>query len=258
MPRLAANLSMLFGEVDFMQRFGAAAKSGFKAVEYMFPYDYDKQGLARELAVNGLKQVLHNLPAGDWAAGERGIACHPKRVAEFEDGVERATEYATTLGCAQVNCLAGIKPPEVTDDAAHLTFVRNLQHAATRLKAAGITLLIEAVNTKDVPGFFLSSSAQAHDVIAAVGSDNLFFQYDVYHMRMMGEDVNETLERSLPVVGHIQVADVPGRHEPGSGTIDYDALFGLLDRAGYEGWVGCEYKPEGRTEDGLRWAKLYL
>ena len=258
MPKVAASLSMLFGEVEFLQRFAAAANAGFTSIEYMFPYDYDKQVLKQQLATHGLSQVLHNLPAGDWAAGERGVACHPARVAEFEAGVDRAIEYAQALYCPRVNCLAGITPPGESDEAARNTFIRNMTYAAARLKTAGLALLIEAVNTRDVPGFFLSSTAQAIDIMAAVGSDNLFLQYDVYHMTMMGEDVERTLGRWLPAVGHIQVADVPGRHEPGTGEIDYEGLFAFLDRAGYQGWIGGEYKPAGLTEDGLAWARPYL
>lgn len=258
MPKLAANLSMLFGEVDFLDRFAAAAQAGFRAVEYMFPYDYDEQVLKQKLAEHRLTQVLHNLPAGDWAAGERGFACHPDRVEEFEAGVDRAIGYAQALGCTQLNCLAGITPSQVHQDAARDTFIRNLQFAAPRLANAGIKLLIEAVNTRDVPGFFLCGTSQALDIMAAVGSDNVFLQYDVYHMRMMGEDVAGTIERWLNAIGHIQVADVPGRHEPGTGSIDYGTLFNLLDRSGYAGWIGCEYKPAGRTEDGLGWTRRYL
>jgi hydroxypyruvate isomerase len=248
---------MLFTEVDFLQRFEAAARAGFTAVEYMFPYDYEPAVLRQQLAAHGLTQALFNLPAGDWAAGERGFACDPARVAEFEAGVGRAIEYAGALDCPRVNCLVGITTA-IAPRTARETLLRNLRHAAPRLEEAGVALAIEAVNTRDVPGFFLSTTAQALEIIDAVGSNNLFVQYDVYHMQMMGEDVFATLERAITKVAHIQVADVPGRHEPGTGTIDYPALFALLDRLGYTGWVGGEYKPQGRTEDGLAWAKPYL
>src|SRR6185503_3539781 len=187
MPKFAANLTMLFTDSGFLERFGAARKAGFDAVEYLFPYDYDKDLLREKLAEHGLKQVLHNLPGGNWSAGERGIACLPDRVAEFEAGVDRAIQYATALGCTRVNCLAGIKPAAVDADVAKETFVRNLQYAAPRLEASGIALLIEPINTRDVPGFYLSGTAQALDIIAGVGSKNLFLQFDMYHMHMMGE-----------------------------------------------------------------------
>src|SRR5882672_12392414 len=186
MPKFAANLTMLFTEVGFLDRFGAAAKSGFDAVEFLFPYDYDKDTLRARLKEHGLKQVLHNLPGGNWAAGERGIACLPDRIAEFESGVDRAIEYAKALRCTRVNCLAGVKPPGVEAEAAGRTLIRNLQYAAPRLEAAGIALLIEAINTRDVPGFYLSGTTQALDIVAAVGSKNLFLQFDMYHMHMMG------------------------------------------------------------------------
>jgi hydroxypyruvate isomerase len=253
MPRFAANLTMLFNEVDFLDRFEAAARSGFEAVEYLFPYAYDKGILQARLAACGLTQVLHNLPAGDWGAGERGIACLPDRAAEFEAGVDRAIEYATALGCSRVNCLAGIKPAALEPHVARRTLIRNLQYAAPRLEAAGITLLIEAINTRDVPNFFLNGTAQALDIMDAVGSGNLFFQFDIYHMHVMGEDVAPAIERLAPRIRHMQLADSPGRHEPGTGQIDYGSLFELIDRVGYTGWIGCEYNPLTSTERSLAW-----
>jgi hydroxypyruvate isomerase len=253
MPRFAANLTMLFTETGFLERFGAAAKAGFDAVEYLFPYDYDARELRSHLQAHGLKQVLHNLPAGNWAAGERGIACLPDRVAEFEAGIDRAIEYATALGCPRLNCLAGIRPAAVSADAARETLVRNLQYAAPRLEAAGIALLIEAINTKDVPGFFLSATPQAVDIIAAVGSRNVFLQFDMYHMHMMGEDLAQTIIDNQSSIAHMQLADAPGRHEPGTGTIDYPALFDLIDQVGYAGWIGCEYNPLTSTEQSFAW-----
>jgi hydroxypyruvate isomerase len=253
MPKFAANLTMLFTETGFLERFGAAAKAGFDAVEYLFPYDHDKGVLRARLAEHGLKQVLHNLPAGNWAAGERGIACLPDRIAEFESGVDRTIEYATALGCTRVNCLAGIKPSGVVPEAARETFIRNLQYAAPRLEAAGITLLIEAINTRDVPGFFLSGTTQALDIMAAVASKNLFLQLDMYHMHMMGENLRQTIEDHASSIRHMQLADAPGRHEPGTGVIDYRSLFDLIDRVGYAGWIGCEYNPLTSTEESLEW-----
>ena len=258
MPKLAANLTMLFGEVPFLERFKAAAEAGFTGVEYLFPYDYDRAVLRSQLREHGLVQVLHNLPAGNWAAGERGIACLPDRVDEFRAGLDKAIEYATALECRRVNCLAGIPPPAITASAAGETFTRNVEYAASRLKSAGINLMIEPINTRDVPGFFLNNTRQALDVITAVGSDNVFVQFDIYHMQIMEGDVATSIERHLASIGHMQLADVPGRHEPGTGEIDYAALFALIDRLGYAGWIGCEYIPLAGTADGLRWAARYL
>ncbi len=258
MPKLAANLTMLFNEVGFLDRFGAAARAGFKGVEYLFPYDFDKAQLAQLLRKHNLVQVLHNLPAGNWNAGERGIGCHPDRVAEFEASVDRAIDYATALGCKQVNCLAGIRPPSVDPNDARETFIRNLQFAAVRLKATGIKLLIEAINTRDMPGFFLNNTPQAIDIIKAVGSDNLFYQYDIYHMQVMEGNLAPTIEKYLQWIPHMQLADNPGRHEPGTGEINFDFLLGYIDSLNYDGWIGCEYKPKGNTVEGLGWAQRYL
>jgi hydroxypyruvate isomerase len=258
MPKLAANLTMLFGEVDFPERFEAAAAAGFTAVEYLFPYAYQPQALKAKLHDHGLEQVLHNLPAGDWGSGERGIACLPDRVDEFKTGVAQAIKYATALDCERVNCLAGILPPAVDAAAARDTFVRNLRYAAPLLESAGITLLIEAINTRDIPGFFLSGTDQAIEIIDAVGSNNLQLQYDIYHMQIMEGDVAATIERLLPRIGHLQLADVPGRHEPGTGDIDFSALLAHIDRVGYDGWIGCEYVPAAGTVTGLAWAAPYL
>jgi len=258
MPKFAANLTMLFNEVDFIDRFGAAAKAGFKGVEYLFPYAYPKEQLAECLRTNKLAQVLHNLPAGDWAKGERGIACLPDRVGEFQDGVERAIEYATALSCPQVNCLAGIAPASVGTDKVRETFVSNLRFAARKLEAVGIKLLIEAINTRDIPGFYLNRTQQAVDLIAAVGSDNLWVQYDIYHMQIMEGDLAPTMQKHLARIAHLQLADNPGRNEPGTGEINYPFLFGFVDRLGYDGWIGCEYKPKTTTLEGLGWARHYL
>ena len=253
MIKLAANLTMLYNEVDFLDRFDAAAKSGFTGVEYLFPYAYPKEQLAERLQRNRLVQVLHNLPAGDWAKGERGIACHPDRVGEFEDGVAKAIDYARTLGCGQVNCLSGIAPSGVDPAKVRATFVANLRFAAEMLGAAGIKLLIEPINTFDIPGFFLSRSRQALDVMRDVGSSNLYLQYDIYHMQRMEGELANTIKAHLPQIAHLQLADNPGRNEPGTGEINYRFLFGFIDSIGYEGWIGCEYKPKGKTIDGLGW-----
>jgi hydroxypyruvate isomerase len=257
MPQFAANLTMLFDEMDFLDRFQAAARAGFKAVECQFPYAWDRYRLADRLAAHGLTFVLHNLPAGDWDRGERGIACLPDRIGEFRDGVATAIEYATTLGCRQLNCLAGIQPPDADPGRARATFVANLRYAADRLKQAGIRLLIEPINSRDVPGFHLTSTQQALDIIAEAGCDNLFLQYDVYHMQRMEGELAATIQRHLPQIAHIQIADNPGRHEPGTGEINYPFLFRWLDDIGYAGWVGCEYRPRGTTGESLDWFERY-
>jgi hydroxypyruvate isomerase len=253
MPRFAANLTMLFNEVDFLDRFQAAAASGFESVEYLFPYAYPAEELRARLKAHHLTQVLYNLPAGNWAGGERGIACLPDRIAEFDAGVEQAIAYATALECTRINCLAGIKPAGLDDHSARATFVRNLRSAAPRLERAGIRLLIEPINTYDMPGFFLSGTAQALEIIDEVGSGNLFLQFDMYHMHRMGEDLASTIESHRDVIAHMQLADAPGRHEPGTGEIDYPSLFRLIDREGYTGWIGCEYLPLASTVQGLTW-----
>mgnify|MGYP005755043751 CR=1 FL=1 len=253
MPKFAANLSMLFTEEDFLDRFKAAAEAGFKGVEYLFPYDYSAAELKARLDEHGLTQVLHNLPAGDWGAGERGIACHPDRVEEFRAGVEKAIDYATVLGCKQVNCLAGIQPQGVSLEQARRTLVENLRYAAEKLEAAGILLLAEPINTRDIPGFFLNRTEQALAIFDEVGSNNLKLQYDIYHMQIMEGDLAPTIEKHLDRIAHVQLADNPGRHEPGTGEIHYPFLFAHLDRLGYDGWIGCEYKPNTTTKEGLGW-----
>ncbi len=258
MPKFAANLTMLYNEVDFLERFAAAAKDGFKGVEYLFPYPYSSAQLAEQLHQHKLTQVLHNLPAGDWGKSERGIAVLPDRVGEFQDGVGRAIEYATALGCKQVNCLAGIAPQGVDPGKLRELFVANLKFAAAKLQQAGIRLLIEPINTFDIPGFYLNRTQQALDLIAEVGSDNLFVQYDIYHMQRMEGELANTIARNLGRIAHLQIADNPGRNEPGTGEINYPFLFGFIDRGGYDGWIGAEYKPAGATRAGLGWLKPYL
>jgi hydroxypyruvate isomerase len=255
MPRFAANLTMLFTELPFMQRFEAAAQAGFEAVEYLFPYPYDKKELAAALRANGLAQVLHNLPAGDWDAGERGIGCHPDRQSEFREGVTRAIDYATALGCPQVNCLLGKLPAGVTAADARRTVVDNLRFAAKSLGEAGIRLLIEPINRFDIPGFYLTHTEQALGLLDEVGSPNLFVQYDIYHAQRMEGELGNTLSKNLARIGHIQLADNPGRGEPGTGEINYPWLFKHIDAIGYTGWIGCEYKPRGTTAEGLGWRR---
>lgn len=258
MPKFCANLTMLWNELDFPDRFAAAAKAGFKGVEYLFPYDYDKTRLAEKLAQHNLVQVLHNLPAGNWAKGERGIACLPDRVGEFQESVGKAIEYAQALGCKQLNCLAGLAPAGVPDEKLRATFVSNLKFAAQKLKEAGIKLLIEPINTRDMPGFYLNRTQQALGIIRDTGSDNLFVQYDIYHMQNMEGDLARTIEANLALIPHMQLADNPGRNEPGTGEINYPFLFGHIDHIGYQGWIGCEYKPRTTTDGGLGWATPYL
>ena len=255
MPKFNANLTMLFNEVPFLDRFQAAAEAGFKGVEDLLPYAVAKDALAERLVKHGLVQVLHNLPAGNWAGRERGIACHPDRVGEFQDGVGRAIEYATTLGCKQVNCLAGIAPTGVDAEKVHETFVANLRFAASKLKEAGIRLLVEQNNTIDSPGCELNRTAQAIALIEEVGSSNLWLQHDIYHMQRMEGELANTIARHLPKIAHMQIADNPGRNEPGTGEINYAWLFRFIDRIGYDGWIGCEYKPAAGTREGLGWIK---
>ena len=257
MTQFAANLTMLFNEVPFMERFKKAANSGFKGVEFLFPYAYSAADIKRELDQNQLELVLHNLPAGDWDAGERGIACLPSRIEEFQEGVQRAIEYATVLGVPQLNCLAGKAPSDIDPKLLHDTFVANLKFAAAELKKVNLRLLIEPINTFDIPGFFLSKTQQAIQILNDVAADNIFIQYDIYHAQRMEGELSKTIETYLPKIAHIQLADNPGRNEPGTGEINYAYLFRLLDRLGYKGWVGCEYKPATNTEAGLGWMSTY-
>jgi hydroxypyruvate isomerase len=255
MPRFAANLTMLFTEFPFLDRFERAARAGFKGVEFLFPYAFAAKDIRARLEQFDLEIVLHNLPAGDWDAGERGIACHPDRGAEFREGVERAVEYAKALGVPQLNCLVGKAPAAIPDDVLHATLVENLYHASRRLKAENIRLLVEPINQYDIPGFYLSRTHQALALIDEVGGDNLFVQYDIYHAQRTEGELAETLRRHPPRIGHVQIADNPGRNEPGTGEINYPFLFGHLDRLGYSGWIGCEYKPAVSTEIGLDWIR---
>jgi len=255
MPRFAANLSMLFAEAPFLDRFERAARAGFRAVEIQFPDAFAAADLRRRLEEFELELVLHNLPAGDRDAGERGIACLPDRVAEFRAGVDRAADLAGLLGAKQLNCLVGKTPAGLDAERVHATLVENLGHASRRLKQAGLRLLVEPLNRFDVPGFHLHRSDQALALMDEVGSDNLFLQFDTYHAQRSEGELAGTLRRHLPRIGHVQVADNPGRHEPGTGEINFEFLFGQLDRLGYAGWVGCEYLPAAGTEAGLDWMR---
>lgn len=238
-----------------MDRFAAAARDGFAGVEYMSPYEFAATDVAAQLREHRLTQVLFNLPAGDWLSGERGIACLPERRAEFREGVARAIEYAQALGCTQLNCIAGRAPASTSLGPLQETLIENLRFAAAETAKSGIRLLLEPINTRDIPGFFVSTTAHAEQILQAVGSQNLFIQYDIYHMQIMQGDLVPTLERLLPRISHVQIADTPGRHEPGTGEINYAFLLAQLVRLGYRGWVGCEYKPQTTTSAGLIWMK---
>ena len=253
MPKFAANLTMLFTEHAFLDRFEHAAKAGFEAVEFLFPYAFSAQQIKDKLDAHKLQLVLHNLPAGDWDAGERGIACYPDRTAEFREGVAKAIGYAKVLGVPRLNCLAGKTPAGAADAVLRKTLVENLRYAAAELKTVGVKLVIEPINTFDMPGFYLHGTSQAVSILDEVASDNAFVQYDIYHMQRMEGELAATLQKQLARIGHIQLADNPGRNEPGTGEINYPFLFAHLDRIGYDGWIGCEYKPATSTEAGLGW-----
>ena len=259
MPRFCANLGFLFTEVGFEQRFERAARVGFRGVEFMSPYEYPVERLQAWLRDAGLTQVLFNLPAGNWAAGERGIGCLPGREAEFRAGVAQGIAYAKVLGCRQLNCLAGLAPAGVPEAQIRETFTSNLRYEARELAAHDIRLLIEPINSRvDMPGFWLDTPAKALALIAELAEPNLWLQYDIYHAQIMAGDLARSIEASLPHIAHFQLADNPGRHEPGTGEINYPFIFDLLDRSGYAGWVGCEYKPRLGSEASLAWAKGYL
>lgn len=254
MPRFSANLSFLYQELPFLERFAAAARSGFSGVEFHFPYEWPVHEVARAARAAGVEVVLFNFPAGDWAGGERGLGCLPGREAEFRAGVAQALEYARMLGCRQLNCLAGIAPQGAAEGELTEVMVANLRHAADAAAPHGIRVLAEPLNTWDTPGFFLARTAQTAALIETVARDNAFIQYDIYHAQVMEGDLARTLARHLPRIGHIQFADNPGRGEPGSGEINFPWLFAEIDRLGYTGWVGAEYRPRGAdTQSGLAW-----
>jgi hydroxypyruvate isomerase len=258
MPKFSANLSFLYADLGFLDRFAAAAADGFPAVEYVGPYDHPPEAVAEALKSNGLAQALFNLPAGNWAGGERGIGALPDRISEFRDSVETAIRYGQALGCPKINCLAGIAPDGVDRDTLEATLVGNLKYAAPRLADAGIKLLLEPINLRDIPGFYVSTTDHAERLLDAVGSDNLYIQYDIYHTQVMQGDLMTTYARLKDRIAHIQIADNPGRNEPGTGEINYGFVLPELDRLGYDGYVGCEYKPLAGTSAGLGWMKSYL
>lgn len=258
MPRLAANLSMLWTEHDFLDRFEPAARAGFKGVEFLFPYAWRVEEIGERLERNGLVQVLFNMPPGNWDAGERGLACLPGRESEFRDGVGKAIEYAKALKCPTLHAMAGLAPDGADPERLRATYVENIRYAAAETKQAGLRLVIEPINTRDIPRYFLSTPRQGLALIDAIGADNLFLQYDIYHAQIMQGDLAPTIEANLARIGHMQLADTPGRNEPGTGEINWDFLLPFIDRVGYAGWIGCEYKPRAGTEAGLGWAKNYL
>jgi hydroxypyruvate isomerase len=258
MPKLAANLSTLFTEAPFLERFAAAARAGFRAVEYQYPYEWQPLDIAAAARDAGVEVVLHNMPPGDPQRGERGTTCLAGREQRFREDLERAIEYARPVRCASLHLMAGVVPAGVERAALHATYVANLKHAAQRLAGEGMRLLIEPLSERTVANCFLRSSAQAAQVLDEVGAANAFLQYDLFHMQLMEGNLAATVERLLARIGHIQLADAPGRHEPGTGEINFDFMLGHIDRIGYSGWIGCEYNPLGDTLEGLKWAQPYL
>jgi 2-dehydrotetronate isomerase len=258
MPRFAANLSMMYNEVPFLERFAACARDGFEAVEFLFPYAFPAEAIAAELTRNGLRQVLFNTVPGNFDAGERGLASLPGREAEFLAGVDRAIEYAVALGCPRLHAMAGLAPPDADRRQRREIYVGNLKEAAARCAKHGIELLVEPINTRDIPGYFLNRQDDAHALLAEVGAPNLKVQMDLYHCQIVEGDLETRIRRHLPSVGHVQIAGVPQRHEPDLGEVNYPYLFGLLDELGYDGWIGCEYRPRAGTSAGLGWLRPYL
>ncbi|MBT4145467.1 MAG: hydroxypyruvate isomerase [Gammaproteobacteria bacterium] len=258
MVNLAANLSMMFNEVEFMERFKQASDSKFKGVEYLFPYDFPKEDISNELNENNLEQVLFDLPAGDWESGDRGIAVDPNRKNEFKEGVALALEYAGVLKPKNLTCLVGKAPSNVSDNQAKSILIENLSYASTETKKAGIRLLVEPINTSDIPGYWLHNTKEAIEIIKEVNNSNLLLQYDIYHMQIMEGNIINTISNNLNMIGHIQLADNPGRHEPGTGELNYPVIFEKLDQMSYKGWIGCEYVPIEDSIPGLVWANSYL
>ena len=259
MTKLAANLSMMFTELPFMERFGAAAAAGFKGVEYLFPYEEPAESIRATLDEHGLQQVLFNAPAGDWAAGDRGLGGHPGRFEECRKGIDLAIDYARALGSPAVHLMAGIRPADHDLAACRDTLIGNLVYAADAAAPHAIQIFVEAINSRvDMPGYIVDDSAAALEIIDRADRPNIRFQYDIYHMQIMEGDIARAIERLLPRIGHIQLADNPGRNEPGTGEINYAWLLPKIDALGYDGWIGCEYRPAAGTIDGLGWAKPYL
>jgi hydroxypyruvate isomerase len=257
-PRLAANVSTLFPELPFLERFAAAAKAGFRAVEYQYPYDWQPDDVAAAAGNARVEVVLHNMPPGDAQRGERGTACLTGREQRFRDDLDRAIEYARVARCPSLHLMAGVVPAGTDRAALHATYVSNLKYAARRLALERMRALIEPLSERTVANCFLRSSRQAAQVLDDVAADNVLIQYDLFHMQIMEGNLAATVERLLPRIGHLQIADVPGRNEPGSGEINFDFMLRHIDRIGYVGWIGCEYNPLGDTLEGLKWARPYL
>ena len=258
MTKLAANLTMMFNEVDFLDRFASAAEAGFKGVEYLFPYDFDRDAIGEQLDKHGLTQVLFDMPAGDFPGGERGIAIQPERQGEFQDGVGLALEYAKPLGCGRLTVLAGLTPHGADPAVLEQTLIDNLKFAARQVEGTDIRVLLEPINTTDMPGFFVCHSDQGRSIVEATGSSSVRLQYDIYHMQIMEGNLARTIEANMDVIHHFQLADNPGRHEPGTGEINYEFLLPYIDSLGYDGWVGSEYVPAGDTVAGLGWSRKWL
>lgn len=258
MAKLAANLTMLYGEHPLAERFACAKSAGFEGVEILFPYDVPAEEIAAALDRQGLVQVLINLPPGNWDAGERGLACLPGRRGEFQDNVGIAIDYAKILGKPKLHCMAGIPPTGCDPQTAQRQFIENLQFATQACAAENITVTIEPLNTFDVPGYFLNGSQQALQVIGQVGAENLFLQYDIYHMHRMGDDLCDFVNRHIGSIGHFQIAGHPGRHEPDNGEVPYRQVLAAIEKSAYDGWIGCEYSPASTTEAGLTWARPWL
>jgi hydroxypyruvate isomerase len=257
MPRFAANISMMFTEVPFLDRFALAAKAGFTAVEFLFPYEHRPADIGARLKDNGLQQVLFNAPPGDWAQGERGVAALPGRQREFREGIARALEYATALSCPRLHVMAGLKPEGVPHDTLLATYAANLAWCAEECGKAGVKPVIEPINHRDIPGFFLNTTDQAAAVIHAIGPERLGMQFDLYHCQVTEGDIIKRVEKHLPLIAHMQVADNPGRHEPGTGEVNWPFVFDRIDALGFRGWIGCEYRPATTTEAGLGWFAPY-
>ena len=257
MPRFAANLSMMFNEVPFLDRFALAAKAGFKGVEFLFPYEHPAAEIAARLRDNSLQQVLFNAPAGDFAKGERGMAAIPGKQAAFRESIKLALEYATTLACPRLHIMAGLKPEGIAHDTLTAIYGANLAYAAEECAKVGVKPIIEPINHRDIPGFFLNTTDQAAAIIAAVGPEKLGMQFDLYHCQITEGDVVKRVEKHLPLIAHMQVADTPGRHEPGTGEVNWPFVFKTIDALGFRGWIGCEYRPAGETLAGLSWFAPY-
>ncbi|MFM8616896.1 MAG: 2-oxo-tetronate isomerase [Alphaproteobacteria bacterium] len=257
MPRFAANLSMMFNEVPFLDRFALAAKAGFKGVEFLFPYEHPAAEIAARLKDNGLQQVLFNAPPGDWAKGERGMAAIPGKQAAFRDSIKLALDYATALSCPRLHIMAGLKPEGVAHDTLTAVYGANLAYAAEECAKASVKPIIEPINHRDIPGFFLNTTDQAAAIIAAIGPEKLGLQFDLYHCQITEGDVVKRVERHLPLIAHMQVADTPGRNEPGTGEVNWPFVFKTIDALGFRGWIGCEYRPAGETLAGLSWFAPY-